>query len=260
VDVGYAVDYGDLRVVTPTLGEVFSNVGCHVELADGTIVKPRACGKALNTRDRASNAIGPGIVILTMCPPSNGLKLTHKVASYENRSGLTIHLEVENVGDAPVQIKALHPIVAEPGDIKQVRMASDGPGGPYVFTNTSENVAILLGTIPLGGVKTELSFSEEGGAITGGAKSAADAPITLAPGERIESDPVMIVFAYNDPEVAREFFGYAYSDATGQAPVTAASASASDEAPAAGAGSADAPANEPKAKGKGRARRIFGRE
>ena len=216
-DVGYAVDYGDWRVLTPTLGEVFSNVGWQVKLADGTVVKPRACGRASTTRDRATNAIGPGIVYLTQCPVKDGLKITHKMASYENRSGVTVHLEVENVGTAPIQIAALQPMMAEAGDITQVRMASDGDGGPYVFTNASERLAILLGMLPLGGAKTSLHFKDEGGAIAGGATAAFDPPLTLAPGERIETDPFMIVFAYDDPAKAREFFGYARQDVVGEA-------------------------------------------
>lgn len=250
-DLGYAVDYGDWRILTPTLGEIFSNIGCQIVLDDGTVVTPRGCGKALTTRSRAENAIGPGIVYLTQCPAKDGLKVTHKMASYQNRSGVTVHLEVENVGDTPIVIKSLQPMVAEPGEIKQLRMESDGSGGPYVFTNSSENVAILLGTIPLGGVETQLSFSEAGGAITGGASSTADA-LTLAPGERLETDPFMIVFVYGDPAKAREFFGYAFADATGQA------STAVETAPFADAGAAtpeDSGAEAPKK----RSRRFFGR-
>lgn len=252
-NVGYAVDYGDWRVTTPNLGEIFSNVGCQVVLGDGTVVKPRACGKALTTRDRAANPIGPGIVYLTMCPEKDGLKITHKIASYENRSGLSVHLEVQNVGDTPIEIKALQPMVAEPGDISQVRMSSDGPGGPYMFTNASENVAVLLGTIPLGGAEIQLAFNDEGGSITGGAASTFSTPITLAPGDRIETDPFMIEFMYSDPDKAREYFGYTQNDVTGQAPVA-------EESPAAAEPAIEDVKPEDNEQGKGRFRRLFGRE
>jgi hypothetical protein len=249
-DLAYAVDYGEWRVVAPALGEVFSNIGCEVVLADGTVLRPRDCGKAESTRDRASSRLGEGIAYITQCPAKDGLKITHKMASYKDRSGLTIHLELENVGTTPIQIKALHPLVAKAGNIKQVKVEADAEGGPYVFTNAAEKVTVLIGRMPLGGAPTTLQFKDEGTGIVGGAISAFDPPKTLAPGERLEADPVMIMFSYEDPAKTREFFGYAHAAAAGTLPAPQPAAVA---APAPAPAADDKPEKRP---AKGRARRY----
>jgi hypothetical protein len=220
VKLAYAVDYGEWRVVAPSLGEVFKPIGSEVVLGDGSVVTPRDCGMAASTRDRAANRVGSGLVFLTMCPVKDDLKITHKLASYQDRSGVTVHLEVENTGTAPVSIQALKPMVVKPGDIRQVQMAVDGEGGPFVFTNAGEGVAILIGSLAIGGAPTQVAFSE--GSMAGGATALFDPPLTLAPGERVETDPVMILFVYADPQEAREYFAFTQSDLGVPAPSTAA--------------------------------------
>ncbi len=225
----YAEDDAEWRIRLGDDGVALDKAGFSISLGDGRMLIGMQLGQGTPDRTPFKSDLGEGTFYTQQFAPKDGLRVSHRIAAFREYPFAVLTVEVENVGTEPVTLARLSPVVLGPKSMPDwssealvlTRHAGSEGGYPSfggeqpcvlaVFHDPVRQLSIGLGLLPRGDMTGSATFErgEEGwhGEIICGF----DPPITLAPGRRIESDPVWISYGTPDPAKVSDYYSYAMS-------------------------------------------------
>lgn len=217
------------KVDVAGVGTVFGDVGAQVLLEDGTEFFLSDVGAVSDEREETSVAPGVGTRFQSVFAPHHGLTVRYAVARFRELPFLLLYMDVENRGDRPIALSALRPAVLLPGGSARVDgggrggrtpllrrggfpvLAQKGRGGLVSLDFGTGGSALGLGVVPAGGMDSRVSLSLSGGSWQGHVECRLDPPVRLAPGDRIEADPVWVAFGIDRGALVRQLYAWTLS-------------------------------------------------
>ncbi len=208
----YAVEDAEWTLDMPGLGNVTENVGFRITFADGTNWEASALGKAESVRKTFSDELGNGTTFTSQFPAKDGVVVCHSMSIYKDRPFILVRIVVGNVGDKPIEIKKLCPVVLGPSGIGKLSADSQtasrrlkSRGGHAVFDKAAPPVLTILddiahkfclsfGVVP-GGIATSSADLARGADCWQGEVTCAYSPsIRIDPGQKLPSDPAWLTY------------------------------------------------------------------
>ena len=142
---------------------------------------------------------------------------------------MLLNLHVENVGEEPVSLEAIRPVVVPPNGISnlggspritqlralrrgQFPVVHDGAHASLVrFNLPGPNVTLALGVLQSGTMNSKVNLVQSGDTWQGNVECLFEPPITLSKGERIQADPIWLSSSLPDPERVQQFYSWSLS-------------------------------------------------
>ncbi|MCX5758674.1 MAG: hypothetical protein NTU83_09255, partial [Candidatus Hydrogenedentes bacterium] len=208
----YAVEDAEWTLDMPGLGNVTDNVGFRITFADGTNWEASALGKGESVRQTFSDDLGNGTTFTSQFPAKDGVVVCHSMSIYKDRPFILVRIVVGNVGDKPIEIKKLCPVVLGPSGIGKLSPDTQtaarrlkNRGGHAVFDKAAPPVLTVLddvahkfclsfGVVP-GGLATSSAELARGADCWQGEVDCAYSPsIRVDPGQKLPSDPAWLTY------------------------------------------------------------------
>jgi len=223
----YSVEDGRWRVDTAQAEAVIDGVGFEVVRADGTTVTGLDLGKAALERAAFDRDGKAGDRFTCVFAPKDGLEVRHELITFHATPFLEIHVSVRNVGDAPVDLAVIRPVVLGPDAMKPLSAQATMRGwparmrgrytvfcrdAPHVFSVLSDPAAglcLALGVLPQGRCRSGARFAPSGGRWLGAISCEFDPPLELPAGAILRADPVWLCYAVDDPAKAEDHYAWA---------------------------------------------------
>ena len=202
----YAADNAEWQVTVEGAGPVIDKARFQITLADGTVLDSLSLGKATAEYDRFTDALGDGMLFSTTFPEKDGLLVRHRMSVNSERPFVLITLGLGNNSDKPIEITKIAPVVIGPGGIANLTPGADmmsrhvsfrgtcpvfdknAPPSLAIFNDSARDITLCLGALPQGIAASHVEFQSNGGQVV----CEYDPPIRLAPGEKIESNPIWV--------------------------------------------------------------------
>jgi len=224
----YSAENAEWAVRVEGLGLVIDHAGFRITFADGrTLGTADLLEKAESNRNTFSNEAGDGTDFWCEFRPQNGLVLRHTLTVHKQRPFLLIRLALKNVGDAPIEVSEVCPVVIGPGGIAHLSadtavkrrrvvfrgghpvFSRDAPSALTVFNDRAHDLSLSLGFLPLGIADTRIDLDSYEGAWQGDIVCAYTPSVRIDPGEEIETDRVWLSAAIRKPARIDMFYSWA---------------------------------------------------
>lgn len=225
----YAEDDAEWRIRRGDEGIALDKAGFSIALGDGRILIGNQLGRGTPDRTPFKSDLGDGTLYTQHFAPKDGLRVAHRIAAFREYPFAVLTLEVENVGTEPLLLERLSPVLLGPESMPGwssealVLTRHAGSEGGYlsfggeqpcvmaVFHDPARQLCIGLGLLPRGDMTGNATFERSDEGWRGEIVCGFDPPITLAPGRRVESDPVWISYGIPDPDRVSDYYSYAMS-------------------------------------------------
>ena len=180
----YGVENSEWRLVVDGLDTVADNVTFRIRLADGTVIDAPALGTAESNRERFSDSLGTGTIYWTEYPAHNGIAVRHCVRTLD-RPLLLVSVEIGNVGDKPIEVTSIEPVVLGPAGIRKPSPQATVENRTFtlrggfavhdpettslvLFTDLQKAFTLALGILPTGIARPKIIIRDTPDAWSGG--------------------------------------------------------------------------------------------
>ncbi len=210
------------------IGEVVKDVQAEIVFKDGTTLRLSDLKNDTNGRGPFAGPLGAGILYTSQFKPEKGLVIKSAIARYTERPFLTLYIDVKNIGEAPVEIVAVRPALVGPGAMENLSTAavtavrasrrasfpvmnSDKRASLFQIEFKDVEATLAIGILQTGKMKSDIQFVPDGKAWQGNIECRFDPPLTLAPQEEIQTDPLWISFGTPEKKRIMQFFSWSLS-------------------------------------------------
>jgi len=208
-------------------------VGFEVELADGTSYSAADLGEAEYSRDPFDEEGKRGTRFGSTFPAKDGLVVVHGVTRFVDQPFVLMRLSVRNVGDVPIEVAALRPIVMGADCMAPMGPSAELWGWPLVWRGSAAvysgtkayTFALLhepdaafclaMGAIPQGLAATEIVFTPDGAAWQGAVHCRFNPALVLEPGASLDADPVWLSYSLPEPDRACQYYAWVCRETLG---------------------------------------------
>lgn len=231
---GMVLDYDEktsrIRIGQGEANTLVDDMEFAIQFADGLTWTFRDLGEGKTEREPANDPhMGAATSYTTTYPLKNGLQVRYVLVAFSKRPFLSLELQLENQGTSEVRVSALDPLLTGATGVTnlspeaRVRERKIGSRGGYpvfdpngdpimtVFSNPSNRAIFALGIIPEGKAASGTRFEPRDGAWHGRVMSRFTPPLRLAPGEKLSSDRVCVIYGSPQQGEIDLFYSWALS-------------------------------------------------
>ncbi|HPP57687.1 MAG TPA: hypothetical protein PLT82_00980 [Candidatus Hydrogenedens sp.] len=198
-------DYKELTVI--------EGYGPSFQLKSGEEISVESFGNAVTERENVDSIFGPATHFTTTFPIKNDIAVQQRATSFKQRCFVLFTTIITNKGTNPISIAKISPIIFPPVSEMITRLPNKkilrpvaSYGGSLVFVpeeeaqvlqikTTTNDEKIAFAVCPQGKASSKMVISGEGDNWTGAIECHFNPPITLNPGESVESDPILVSFS-----------------------------------------------------------------
>lgn len=227
----FDVKTAEWRVEVPGRGAVVESAQCEIEFADGEVLRLSSLEAVRDEREKFSGPMGEGTHFRSYFRSTEGLEIGYSVARFKGRPFLLIHVTLKNTGNQPIEIKAVRPVVWDPGTlsplsdstkITRLRMGHRGifpvihsadTASLIRFELSSPEVTFGIGFLQTGLTESFITLEESDGLWAGAAVCDYKPSLRIEPGKTIGTDPVWLSFSMAEPGKVQQF--HAWAESTG---------------------------------------------
>ena len=106
------------------LGILIKDAQCEVEYADGRVLRLSSLKAVRDGRENFDGPMGPGTRFSSFFKTPENLEVNMSVSRLEKHPALLVHVTLANLGDAPVSIKEVRPVVFDRGVVGELGAAT----------------------------------------------------------------------------------------------------------------------------------------
>ncbi len=191
---------------------VIEGYGPSIQLKTGEEISAQSLGNAITDRVAVDSVFGPATHFTAIFPAKDGLLIQQRVTSFKQCSFVLFTTLVTNNGTNPVTISKIKPLVFPPVTGLITRIPNSKVMRPIanIYGNwtfveedysqilqltTNKEQKIVFAVCPQGKSRSRIETSGEGDNWTGTIECEYLPSLTLAPGETLESDPIVVSFS-----------------------------------------------------------------
>jgi len=206
---------------------VIEGYGPSIQLKTGEEISAESLGNAFTDRVAVDSVFGPATHFTAIFPVKNNILIQQRATSFKQCSFVLFTTLITNNGTSPVTISKIKPFVFPPvaGLItrvpnEKVRRPVANVNGYWTYVSeeesqileltTNKGQKIVFAVCPQGKSHSRIVTEGEGDNWTGAVECEYLPSLTIAPGETLESDPVLISFS-NDAYKLHTTFVWAIS-------------------------------------------------
>ncbi len=191
---------------------VMEGYGPSIQLKTGEEISYEVLGNAVTDREGVESVFGHATHFTAVFPAKNGIVLQQRATSFKQCSFVLFTTLITNNGTNPINISKVKPLQFPPiaglitrlPNEKVIRPIANIDGNWTWVTDeesqilevtTNRGQKIVFAVCPQGKSRSKITVSGDGDNWTGGVECEYIPPITIAPGETLESDPVLVSFS-----------------------------------------------------------------
>ena len=212
------------------LGMVIGDIHAEIELAEGRVLRLSELDHSFDERREFESPFGPGTHFRTVFSPRDGLGVRMALTRFKERPFITLDMDVENLSDQPIAIRAMRPAVVEGGEIKgfganigfsavnynqrgRYSVIEDNQAASLVLFEVAQPQAILALAMPQSGrMSSNLELGREGDTWQGKAESSFDPPVAIQPGARLSADPLLLSYSVPQKDTLLQLYAWVQSE------------------------------------------------
>lgn len=227
--IDYAEDNAEWRLTIDGHGEIIATADFKVVLGDDTTLS-RANLKRVSSLRSQKEESGRGSENYSVTfAPSHGLEVVHQMVSLKGMPGFLVRIAVRNVGDQPIPLQKISPVVVPAGAMKALPsdalvslrrplsragfMYTDGAANTTLamFRSKDTSFRLVLGMLSTGASEASLAFAEGEQGWAGELNSQYVPALVLRPGEAIESESAWVSASIESVADAMRYYAFVYS-------------------------------------------------
>ncbi|MEA3366461.1 MAG: hypothetical protein U9Q79_12545 [Candidatus Hydrogenedentes bacterium] len=226
----YGSDNAEWSIEFDGIGTFVDKARASITFGDGAELSLTEFDKAEADREHFDTSMGSGNHFCADFPQRDGIKVRHMMSVHNDYPFLIIRMDVTNVGEEPIEIRALSPAIFGSGCLKNpsakmenVIRRVDMRGGfatfdrgaassLALFRDPENERTIALGVLPLNIARSTINLDPYKGSWQGKIVSVFDPPVTLEPGKTLSADPVFMTFSVPKPEEVETYFTWTRSN------------------------------------------------
>jgi len=215
--INYAADNGEWQINVEGVGSVVDKAGFQITFKDGTVLDNRSLGQATADYERFTDALGEGMLFSITFPPKDGILIHHSMSVNSERPFALVTLDLVNNREKPIEVAKITSAAIAPGGITKLTPNADvmsrhvsfrGANPVFnknasptlaIFNDAARDICFCLGMMPRGIATSHVTFTPSGDGWGGEVVCEYDPPVHLAPGEKLESNPIWISAGVPDP-------------------------------------------------------------
>lgn len=210
------VQTGEWMVEVSQLGILVKDAQCEIEYADGRVDRLSAIRSVRDEREDFEGPLGQGTRFRSLFVTKEGLEVDYSVARFKTRPFLMIHVNLTNLGPAPIAIREVRPAVFDPGSVAELgssvvmnqaltqrrgnfSMMNAGAGAGLVLMSTKQpKMTLGVGVLRSGMVNSYVDLKPAGNSWVGSVRCAYTPSLTILPKTTVGCDPVWMSLYLND--------------------------------------------------------------
>lgn len=206
---------------------VIEGYGPSIQLKTGEEISAESMGNAFTDRVAVDSVFGPATHFTAIFPVKNNILVQQRATSFKQCSFVLFSTLITNNGTSPITISKIKPFVFPPvtGLIKRlpnekIRRPVANINGCWTYVSeeesqileltTNKGQKIVFAVCPQGKSRSRILTEGDGDNWTGAIECDYLPSVTIAPGETLESDPVLVSFS-NDAYKLHTTFTWAIS-------------------------------------------------
>ncbi len=206
---------------------IIEGYGPSVQLKSGEEISAESLGNSYTDRVAVESVFGPATHFTAIFPNKNGIQIQQRATSFKQCSFVLFTTLITNSGTTPITISKIKPFVFPPVAGLLIRLPNKKIMRPIANINgywafvpeeesqvlemtTQKGQKLVFAVCPQGKSRSKIVTTGEGDNWTGAIECEYLPPITIAPGETLESDPVFVSFS-NDAYKLHMNFTWALS-------------------------------------------------
>ena len=221
------------------LGMVVGDIHAEIELEEGRVIRLSDLEHSFDERRDFDSPFGPGTHFRTVFSPRDGLSVRMALTRFKERPFLTLDMDVENLTDQPIAIRAMRPAVVEGGEIKgfganvgystlnydqrgRYSVIEDSQAASVALFEVAQPQAMLALAMPQSGrMSSNLTLSRTADTWEGKAESTFNPPYAIPPGQRLSADPLLLSYSVPEKETFLQLYAWVQSEFVGMQPPVA---------------------------------------
>lgn len=212
------------------LGMVIGDIHAEIEFAEGRVLRLSELEHSFDERREFESPFGPGTHFRTVFSPRDGIGVRMALTRFKERPFITLDMDVENLSDQPIAIRAMRPAVVEGGEIRgfggnvgfttlnydqrgRYSVIEDNQAASLILFEVAQPQAILALAMPQSGrMRSNLELTREGDTWQGKAESTFDPPVAIQPGARLSADPLLLSYSVPEKETLLQLYAWVQSE------------------------------------------------
>ena len=209
------------------LGILIKDAQCEIEYADGRTLRLSSLKAVRDGRENFDGPMGKGTRFSSFFITPENLEVNVSVARMEEHPALIVHITMTNLGDKPVSIKEVRPVVFDRGTVADLGAATvltqanmhrqghfsvmnDGASaGLVMFEVAKPRMTLGVGLLQSGLMNSSIDLKADGKSWVGAAHCRYEPALAIQPKTKVGSDPVWMSLFVPDKAQVSQFHAWA---------------------------------------------------
>jgi len=204
------------------LGILIKDAQCEIEYSDGRVLRLSSLKAQRDTRENFDGPMGPGMRFSSFFVTPENLEVNISVSRLEKHPALLVHVTLSNLGDAPVSIKEVRPVVFDRGAVGELgattlltqahmhrqgafSVMNDGTSAALVMLEVAKpRMTLGVGLLQSGLMDSSIDLKPDGKSWVGAIHCRYEPALAIQPKTKVGCDPVwMSLFVPEKAQIAQ---------------------------------------------------------